>query len=110
MQVVPDQAFGAVARVSSSEFAASTAFTFLQPSQLQVVLAVGGSRSARSVSIRVRISSRMGRTASTLRPAGSSSYQSSQRLPGKIGQASPQPIVMMTSEFWAASYSRRFGI
>ena len=44
-----------------------------------------------------------GRTASTPLPAGSSSSQSSYRLPGKNGQASPQPMVMTTSLAMTAS-------
>ena len=54
-------------------------------------------REERSASTRPRISSRIGRTASTSCPAGSSSSQSSYRLPGYRGQASPQPMVMTTS-------------
>lgn len=50
--------------------------------------------SAISASIRVLISSRMGRTDSTPLPAGSSRAQSRYFLPGKTGQASPQPMVM----------------
>src|SRR4051812_17080847 len=66
-------------------------------------------RSGTSSSTRTRtrraISSRIGRTASTPSPAGSSRFQSSYRLPGKMGQASPQPIVMTTSLVWAVAYS-----
>ncbi len=47
-----------------------------------------------SASIRFLISSRIGRTASTPLPAGSSRVQSRYFLPGKTGQVSPQPMVM----------------
>lgn len=50
--------------------------------------------SATRPSIRTLISSRMGRTAATPWPAGSSRAQSRYFLPGKTGQASPQPMVM----------------
>lgn len=43
------------------------------------------------------ISSRMSRTSSTDFPAGSSSSQSRYRSPGKMGHASPHPIVTTTS-------------
>src|SRR4051812_22557550 len=39
-------------------------------------------------------------------PAGSSSLPVLQRLPGKIGQASPQPMVMTTSESPSGSVVR----
>ena len=41
---------------------------------------------------------------------GSVSFQSRYRLPGKTGQASPQPMVMHTSEAWTASVVRIFGV
>ena len=63
-----------------------------------------------SPSTRRRISSRIGRTASMPCPAGSSSGQSRYRLPGKIGQASPQPMVITTSQAWTASTVRIFGV
>lgn len=50
--------------------------------------------SAIRASMRVLISSRIGRTESTPLPAGSSRAQSRYFLPGKMGQASPQPMVM----------------
>lgn len=50
--------------------------------------------SAISASTRSLISSRIGRTASTPLPAGSSRAQSRYFLPGKTGQVSPQPMVM----------------
>src|SRR5262249_44930351 len=50
-----------------------------------------------SYSTRPRISSRMGRTASRSSPSGSSRTQSSYRLPGYTGHASPQPMVTTTS-------------
>ena len=65
--------------------------------------------SSRRVRIRPRISSRIGRTESMPWPAGSSSTQSSYRLPGKYGQASPQPIVTTTSDACTASVVSTFG-
>lgn len=59
--------------------------------------AVGAISSTRA-RMRDSISSRMGRTASTPRPAGSSRVQSRYFLPGKTGQVSPQPIVITTSD------------
>src|SRR5664280_156860 len=61
-------------------------------------------------STRLRISSRIGRTASTPLPAGSGRSQSRYRLPGKTGQVSPQPMVMTTSLAWTASVVRSFGV
>src|SRR5260370_37657030 len=55
------------------------------------------------------ISSMIGRTSSAGRPAGSGSSQSTYRLPGYTGQASPQPIVTMTSTTAAASAARGVG-
>ncbi len=49
---------------------------------------------ARSSLMRISIWSRIGRTASTPWPAGSSRSQSRYALPGKIGQASPQPMLI----------------
>src|SRR6478672_6129709 len=66
-------------------------------------------RLSRRVTTRARISSRIGRTASRPWPAGSSSSQSSYRLPGKIGQASPQPMVTTTSEARTASVVSTLG-
>lgn len=80
---------------------------------------VGGRRGrpspAASISVvgastRALISSRMGRTASTPRPAGSSGRQSRQRLPGKTRQVSPQPTVTHTPDSLTASTVRISGI
>ena len=56
---------------------------------------------------RESISSRIGRTSSTDRPEGSRSSQSRYRFPGKIGQASPQPIVITTSAACTTSVVKR---
>ena len=71
---------------------------------------VRGSR-ARSISPRTRrsISSRIGRTSSAERPAGSSSSQSRYRTPGKTGQASPHPIVTTASAARTTSSVQGFG-
>src|SRR5690349_1161237 len=61
-------------------------------------------------SMRVFISSLIGRFASTPWPAGSSRTQSSYRLPGKYGHSSPQPMVMTTSDSLTASVVSTFGI
>ena len=50
-----------------------------------------------------------GAHASTPCPAGSSSSQSRYRLPGKNGHASPQPMVMTTSDACTASTVSTFG-
>ena len=70
---------------------------------------IGTCRSASSSSMWVRISSRTRRTTSIGCPAGSVRFQSSYRLPGKIGQASPQPMVITTSEACTASGVRILG-
>ncbi|GAQ77096.1 hypothetical protein T45_08912 [Streptomyces turgidiscabies] len=64
----------------------------IAPPRAQVSRAV--SISVIRASIRPLISSRMGRTASTPLPAGSSRAQSRYFRPGNTGQASPQPMVM----------------
>src|SRR5439155_4076409 len=48
-------------------------------------------------------------TSSTPLPAGSSTSQSSYRLPGKKGQVSPQPMVMTTSAALTNSSVSGFG-
>jgi RNA polymerase sigma factor (sigma-70 family) len=87
----------------------------------QAVAAVGGragvpapgrqptSSSATNCSTRPAMSSRVARTSSIGRPAGSGSSQSMYRLPGMYGHSSPQPIVTTTSAFSASSLVSRRG-
>ena len=85
-----------------------------QPANAPVALVVtiGPGRPARSADPGCAARSRRGSAGPRRRPgpAGSSSCQSRYRLPGKYGQASPQPMVITTSEDCTASVVRTFGI